>query len=186
MLEATLSRSPLRTVAFAMAGVWAFLSLGCMQATVLEYGPLVRSLDGKSELSISTYPAGFPRETSSVPFLYKALRTPESVYFQVFVRGVDKKSGPNPHIDSIRIHSFSYQFPGQEPVELLSDFDGNFWMQGNPQYDPGESAPVPHNEHWYLQLKVDLTVNGQNYQFDERVDAAARRNSLPLLFHALQ
>ena len=66
---------------------------GCMDATILEYQPLTPELDGKSELHISTYPSGFPGETSSIPFLYKALRTPESVYFQVFVRDAEKKSG---------------------------------------------------------------------------------------------
>ena len=157
-----------------------------MDATILEYQPLTRSLDGKSELHISTYPAGFPRETSRVPFLYKALRTPESVYFQVFVRAVGKKSGPNPHIESIRIRSFSYQFPDQDPVELISDYDGYFWMQGNPKYEPGESSPVPCNENQYLQVRIDLEINGQDYLFEEQLQAAARRNTLPLLLYSLE
>lgn len=157
-----------------------------MDATTLEYQPLIRSLDGKNELHISTYPAGFPRETSSIPFLYKALQTPELVYFQVFVRDADKKFGPNPHIESIRIHSFTYQFPGEEPVRLLSDFDGNFWMQGNPRYDPGEQEPIPYAENRLLQLSIDLTVNGRDYSFDEQVEASARRSSMPLLLYALQ
>ena len=180
------SRVAPRTVAYAAAILCGFLMQGCMNATILEYQPLTRSLDGQSELHISTYPAGFPRETSSVPFLYKKLRTPESVYFQVFVRAADKKAGPNPHVESIRIRSFSYQFPGQGPVELLSDYDGHFWMQGNPAYDPGEHVPVPCLENGFLQLKIDLVVNGQNYRFDEQVKAAARRNSLPLLLHVLE
>jgi len=166
--------------------VLGLLVQGCMDAKILEYQSLTRSLDGKSELHISTYPAGFPRETSSIPFLYKALRTPESVYFQVFVRAVDKKAGPNPHIESIRIRSFTYQFPGQDPVRLISDFDGYFWMQGSPKYNPGERVPVPYNENWFLQLRIDMTVNGQDYLFDEQVQATVRRNVRPLLLYALE
>lgn len=175
-----------KIVTMTAAVVFGLLLQGCMDATVLEYQPLTRSLDGKSELHISTYPAGFPRETSSIPFLYKALRTPESVYFQVFVRAVDKKAGPNPNIESIRIRSFTYQFPGQNPVELISDYNGYFWMQGSPKYNPGGSSPVPYDENWYLQLRIDLTVNGHNYFFDEKVQAGARRNIRPLLLYVLE
>lgn len=165
--------------------VFGFFTQGCIDSTILEYQPLTRSLDGKSELHISTYPAGFSRETLSIPFLYKALRTPESVYFQVFVRPVDKKTGPNPNIETIRIRSFTYQFPGQSPVELISDYNDYFWMQGSPEYNPGGSSPVPFDENWYMQLRIDLTVNGQNYLIDEDVQAVARRNIRPLLLYAL-
>lgn len=48
------------------------------------------------------------------------------MYFQRFVRDAEKKSGPNPNIDSVRIHSFTYQLPGELPVELISDFDAGF------------------------------------------------------------
>lgn len=157
-----------------------------MDATILEYQPLTRSLDSKNELHISTYPAGFPRETASIPFLYKALRSPEAVYFQVFVRDADKKAGPNPNIKSIHIRSFTYQFPGQDPVKLISDYRDYFWMQGSPKYNPGRSAPVPFDESWYLRLRIDLTVNGQDYLLDEQVHAAARRNFRPLLLYALE
>lgn len=180
------SRFVPRIVTLAVAVVLGLSAQGCMDATILEYQPLTRRLDGKSELHISTYPAGFPRETSSIPFLYKALHTPELVYFQVFVRAVDKKLGPNPNIESIRIRSFTYQFPGQDPVELISDYNGYFWMQGSPKYNPGGNSPVPYNENWYLQLKIDLAVNGQNYLFDEQVQAASRRNIRPLLLYTLE
>lgn len=161
-------------------------SQGCMDATICEYQPLTRSLDGKNELHISTYPSGFPRETASIPFLYKALRTPDSVYFQVFVRDAGEKSGPNPNIHSIHIRSFTYQFPGQEPVNLISDYDHYFWMQGSPKYHPGGSAPVPFNEHWRLRLRMDLSVNGEDYRIDEQVEAAERRNIRPLILYALE
>ena len=136
---------------------------GCVNSTRLEYKPLTRNLDGKNELHISTYPSGFPQETTNIPFMYKTRRSPESVYFQVFVRDIDKKMGKNPNIESINIHSFSYQFPGQAPVELLSEYEDNFWMQGSPKGNTERSAPVPYGENWYLALKINLTVNGKKY-----------------------
>jgi hypothetical protein len=186
MTKTTKSRLVPQIVTTAALVVFGLFTQGCMDSTILEYQPLTRSLDGKSELHISTYPAGFPRETLSIPFLYKALRTPESVYFQVFVRAVDKKAGPNPNIETIRIRSLTYQFPGQNPVELITDYNGYFWMQGSPKYNPGGSSPVPFNENWYMQLRIDLTVNGQNYLIDEEVQAVARRNIRPLLLYALE
>jgi hypothetical protein len=148
--------SPPHRDAGRRSGAGAFFSRmhGCDH---LRTSPLTRTLDGKNEWHISTYPSGFPRETASIPFLYKALRTPESVFFKVFVRDAGKKSGPNPNIHSIRIRSFTYQFPDQEPVNLISDYDHYFWMQESPKHNPGGSAPVPFNEHW--RPRMDLRVN---------------------------
>ena len=164
----------------------ALVFQGCMDATVREYEPLTRALDGKSELHISTYPAGFPRVKSSIPFLYKALQTPDSVYFQVFIREAGKEAGPNPHVESIEIHSFSYQFPDQDPVELISDFEGNFWMQGDPQDNPEGVGAVPFGEQWYLQLSIDLTLNSRHFQVDGRVQATEREYTRPLILYTLQ
>ena len=113
------------------------------------------------------------------------VQPPESVNFQVFVRDVDKKVGPNSHIKSIRIRSITHQFPGQEPVSLISDYDSYFWMQGSPTHNTGDLAPVPYHQDGYLQLKIELEVNGQGYQFHENVSAAERRNIRPLLLYAL-
>jgi hypothetical protein len=163
----------------------ALLVQGCMDSTILEYEPLTRDLDGRSELHISTYPAGFPRETSAIPFLYKGLRTPEAVYFQVFVRDAEKKSGPNPNIDSIRIHSFSYQLRGEPPVELIADFDAGFWMQDQPDLAPMAHAPVPFDPGGSVRVVVDLTLNGQDYRIEGEMRAAERRNVRPLWIYAL-
>ena len=157
-----------------------------MDSTILEYEPLTRDLDGRSELHISTYPAGFPRETSAIPFLYKGLRTPEAVYFQVFVRDAAKKSGPNVHIDSVRIHSFSYRIHGQPPVELISDFDAGFWMQDQPDLAPAAQAPVPFDPGGSVHIVVDLTLNGRDYRIEGEMRAAERRNVRPLWIYALE
>jgi len=163
----------------------ALLVQGCLDATILEYEPLTRDLDGRSELHISTYPAGFPRETSAIPFLYRGLRTPEAVNFQVFVRDAEKKSGPNANIDSIRIHSFSYQLRGERPVELISDFDAGFWLQDQPELAPVAHAPVPFDPGGSVRVVVDLTLNGQDYWIEGEMRAAERRNVRPLWIYAL-
>lgn len=162
-----------------------FMLQGCMDTTVLEYETLTQKLDDKNELQVSTYPNGFPRETSSIPFVYKALRTPDTVNFQVFVRQIGK-NGPNPYIEEIVIHSVSYAFPGQSPVVLLEDYPDNFWMQGNPRYDASGVPAVRHSEGWYLLLHVDMTVNGVRYDISEQVHARERRSTLPLILYALQ
>jgi hypothetical protein len=168
----------------ALAGLVAGLQ-GCMKSSTLSYETLIRPLDGKSELKISTYPTDIARSVSGVPFLWKEVRSPNTVYFQVFVRQVGR-AGRNPHVESIMIHSFSYAFPGQEPVELISDYDRNFWMQGSPEYNPGGAPPVPVDEVWYVDLKIDLTLNGQRYRFEERVDATKKESLRPLLFEAFR
>ncbi len=170
--------------------VWVFLVTlcvsSCMDVTVLSYGPLIKTLDADNELKISTYPAGFPRQTAGIPYLYKALRTPERVYFQVFVRARGTTAGPNPNVDSILIKSVSYYFPGQEPIELVSNYDDYFWMQDNPRYDETPAEPAPFDEHWHLRVRIDMTLNGKDYFIDERLDANTERSLRPLIFYALQ
>lgn len=159
---------------------------GCTDTTVQYYGPITLPVDDGNELHISTYPADYPDQEAHIPFLYRRLRTPDLVYFQVFVREKGKEAGPNPNIESIKIRSFSYNFPGQEPTELIADYDDNFWMQGQPNYDPGGSEPIPFDEHWYLHVQLDMNVNGVDYTFDERIDANTRRSLRPLILWALQ
>ncbi len=155
-----------------------------MDGTTLEYETLTRNLDDKNQLEISTYPAGFGKTTFHIPYLYRAMRSHDQIYFQVFIKDKEKY-GPNPHIETIHIDTFSYQFPGQEPVELLSNYENNFWMQGNPRYDTENLPPIPFDEHWYLQLRISMTVNGEKYEFDEQVNATTQRQLTPLIIYAL-
>ena len=159
---------------------------GCTDTTVGYYGPITLPVDDGNELHISTYSADFPDQEAHIPFLYRRFRTPDQVYFQVFVREKGKEAGRNPNIESIKIRSFSYRFPGQEPTELITDYNDNFWMQGQPNYNPGGSEPIPFNEHWYLYVELDMNVNGVDYKFDERMDANTRRSKRPLILWALQ
>ena len=170
----------------ASTALVCLLLQGCMDTTVQFYGPITLPVDDGNELHISTYQAYFPDQEAHIPFLYRKLRTPNRVYFQVFVREKGKEAGPNPNIESIRIRSFSYHFPGQKPTELITDYEQNFWMQDNPNYNPGGSDPIPFNEHWYLRVQLDMNVNGVDYKFDERIDADTRRSLRPLILWALQ
>ncbi|MEJ2535362.1 MAG: hypothetical protein P8008_07885 [Gammaproteobacteria bacterium] len=174
-----------RMLALGTLAVLAIGLQGCMKVTVFSYEPLTRALDGKSELHISTYGSEYARTVSRVPFLWKEVRSPNSVYFQVFVRQVGR-AGRNPHVESIAIHSFSYAFPGQEPVELITDYDRNFWMQGSPEYNPDGDAPVPIHEGWYVNLKIDLTLNGERYLVEDQVHAVTREFTRPLLLEAFR
>jgi hypothetical protein len=148
--------------------------------------PLTHPLDSKNELYISTYPAWFPRETKSIPFLYKALRTPDSVYFEVFVREIGTTGGKNPNVDSIRIHSFSYGFPGQDSVAALTDYPSKFWQQGDPKNDARTRKAVMHSEGWYLRLKMHMTLNGQEHRIDEVIHANTRTIYRPLILEVLR
>lgn len=174
------------TTRCAGMGLVCLLLQGCTDTTVQYYGPITLPIDDGNELHISTYPAGFPIQEAHTPFLYRRFRTPDQVYFQVFVREKGKEAGRNPNIESIKIRSFSYHFPSQEPVELITDYDNNFWMQDQPNYNPGGSEPIPFDEHWYLLVKLDMNVNGVDYKFDERMDANTRRRKRPLILWALQ
>lgn len=159
---------------------------GCLDTTAQYYGPITLPVDDGNELHISTYGAGLPDQEAHIPFLYRRFRTPDEVYFQVFVREKGKQAGRNPNIESIKIRSFSYHFPGQEPTELIADYDDYFWMQGQPNYDPGGSEPIPFDEHWYLQVQLDMNVNGVDYTFDDRIDANTRRSFRPLILWVLR
>lgn len=175
-----------RLTQVAGAVLTCLLMQGCTDITVQYYGPITLPVDDRNELHISTYPADFPDQEAHIPFLYRRLRTPDQVYFQVFVREKGKEAGRNPLIESIKIRSFSYHFPSQEPFELLADYDGYFWMQGQPNYNSGGSQPIPFNEHWYLYVQIDMNVNGVDYKFDERIDGNTRRSLRPLILWSLQ
>lgn len=175
-----------RLVRIGLIGLAVVALQGCVDTTIQKYGPATLPLDELNELHISTYSADFPDQTKRIPFLYRRLRTGDELYFQVFVREAGTVGGPNPNIDSITIHSFSYYFPGQPPIELISDYERGFWMQDNPRYNAEDSSPVPFNQHWHLRVRIDLTLNGIDYQFDERLDAATRRRLSPLIFWAMR
>lgn len=167
-----------------LLGIGSLLT-GCIHSEILEYEPVALDLDGKSELHISTYPAEFPRRISGNPFLYKTTRTPESVFFQVSVRDIQKKVGPNTHVESIRIHSFSYRINNDAPVVLLSQYEGQFWMQEQNADDNVERKPVPWVSGEPLTIGIALTLNGKDYAFKARMQPIMREKTGSLVAHEL-
>jgi len=63
------------------------------------------------------------------------------------------------------IHSFSYQLADGNKTEILSDYDYNFWMQGNSRYNKNrpEVPPIPFISDSKLKFWIEFTLNGKKY-----------------------
>jgi hypothetical protein len=177
---------------YALLCLFSFLSLmGCSDITVHYYDAVEHPLDANNVIRISTYAAGFPNKTKSVPFVYEAIETPKNVYLQVFVRAAGQKGGPNPNVDTIVIHSVSYNFPGQPPKQLTSGFHDYLWMQGDsrygdPRYKQTSSQPIPFGVGWHFIVKIDMTLNGKHHLIEKKMKAATRTSRKPLIMKAFQ
>jgi hypothetical protein len=161
-------------------------SAGCADFTKYEYDSHVFPLDEENELVISTFPSWFPKITSHIPFLYKKLHAPQSVYFQFFVREAGVKAGRNPNIESILVRNFSYEFPGQPSVVLIKDYSSGFWQQGQPDYDSENLEPVPCFDGWHVRVRFDLVLNGRAFQGEHVLYAREMSKVYPLIYDALR
>ena len=161
-------------------------STGCAKFTKCEYQSHVFPLDEESELVISTFPSWFPKITSRIPFLYKNLHAPQSVYFQFFVRASGTTAGSNPNIESILVRRFSYEFPGQTPVVLIEDYPEGFWQQGQPDYDSKKLEPVQCFDGWHVLATFDLVLNGETFQGEHILYARKVSRIYPLIYDVLR
>ena len=172
---------------FIAVAAWMVFG-GIAQFVHRGYSPFVQDLDELSELSITTYPAWFPSEVVDVPFFYKKLVSPDSVYFQVFVRDKQRKSGPNPHIESIMIQSFLYRFGSGPATELIVDYDRSFWMQNNPE----DAQPlmdlkaIPYIPNGVVSIEIALILNGESYRLQGNLPAEERTRTYPLFLYRLR
>ncbi|TXH72457.1 MAG: hypothetical protein E6Q88_06245 [Lysobacteraceae bacterium] len=166
------------------AGLAATLA-GCVDIHEIQYPPVSVALDDKNELLITTYPSWFPRETSGIPFLKKTVRTPDSIFFQVYVKDPNQEAGPNPNVSSIRIESFSYRQDGRPPVVLIKDYDANFWMQDNPNYNTGARTPVPCVPNQSITIAMSLVLNGKRHTLQRRITAVERSQTALLPWYVL-
>lgn len=158
--------------------------VSCMRNTELMYGPFERKLNDKATLVISTYPAGFPKETQHTPYVSASLKSRSEVYFQVHVRDPDRKHGPNTKVDSITIHSFAYQLGDREWVTLIKDHPKGFWMQGNSNYDTG-SDPVPYIEDGTVGFRIELSIDGKRQKIEGVMEAGKQTTTAPLFLRNL-
>lgn len=170
---------------FLLAAIITF-STGCANYTNCEYDEHVFPLDDGNELVISTFSSWFPKITSHIPFLYKNLRAPQSVYFQFFVREAGVKAGRNPNIESILVRNFSYEFPGQTPVVLIKDYSSGFWQQGRSDYDSENLEPVPCFDGWHVRVRFDLVLNGRAFKGEHVLYAREVSKVYPLIYDALR
>jgi hypothetical protein len=166
-------------VFLALSGL--LLVSGCTKFRHLEYASFIRELDGLSELEISTYPADFPNRLSDKGNLLQKYETAGELYFQVHIRDKKTKSGPNPHVRSINIHSFSYQVGDAPPVVLLSGYEDNFWMQNNPRYEQRELPAVPYVPDGKVSIEISFTLNGEPFVFEGDMPAVEKSRLYPTI-----
>ncbi|MDB2674140.1 hypothetical protein N9Y81_04225 [Akkermansiaceae bacterium] len=151
----------------------------CTSFTNREYRPFIRNIDGESELHISTYPAFFPKKKSTSNSIVKKLESHAEVYFQLSIRDLNKRLGPNPHIESVTIHSFSYQLPNEPKIEILTDYHGSFWMQGNPNYESSKLPAIPYRPDSTLSIEINFNLNGKTYSYEGEMKARESTIALP-------
>ena|SRR6056297_2038076 len=161
-------------------------STGCVEHTTYSYETHVFLLDEKNELAVSTFPSWFPETRSHIPFLYKRTHSPRGVYFEVFVREAGTTAGPNPNIESILIRSFSYESPGQPPVQLIEDFAGGFWQQGRAEHDSVGLEPVMSFEGGSVLVRFELLLNGRIFEGEQMLHAQESSHFRPLILDALR
>ena len=161
-------------------------SAGCAKFTKCAYDSHVFPLGEYNELVISTFPSWYPRTQSHIPFLFRSLRAPQSVYFQFFVRATGTAAGRNPNIESILVRKCSYEFPGQKPVVLIENYSDSFWQQGRPDYDSETLEPVPCIEDGCVLVKFDLVLNGTAFEGEHVLYAQEISETYPLFFDALR
>ena len=149
----------------------------CTTVTHREYAPLVRILDEQNELEVSTYPAWFPKKTGP-----GRLETHGAVYFQLNVKDRFRRAGPNLQVQSVEIHSFTYQMDDGPKTALLTNYTRSFWMQDNPNYEPRDLPPIPYQRDSRISVEVDLTLNGKRHQVQGVMKARERRTSVPNVF----
>jgi len=173
-------------IRFFLLTLIAASTASCARFIKCEYGRQVIALDEDNELVISTFPSWFPETQTHIPFIFRSRKSPQSVYFQFFVRATGTVAGQNPNIETILVKNFSYEFPGQEPVILIEDYAGGFWQQGREAYNSKKLEPVRCFEGWYVLVRYDLTLNGKEFRGEQKLFAQEVTQTYPLFHDALR
>ena len=164
-------------LAFLALGLVCFLT-GCAQVQTSEYAEWVAPLDTKSELSVKTFPAWYPDSERVAPG-FKRVATDRYLALQFHVREKEKKFGPNPHIESIQIHSFSYHLDNAPEKVLLENQSKSFWTQQIDGYRDRERNGIPYRENSQLYVSMDMTLNGTRHRLQGSMPARTRKRLMP-------
>lgn len=181
-----LATDPIMSTRITTALMVLFIGLllpSCVVFTEHEYGEFTKNLDGRSELSVSTYPAGFPRDKLHIPYVFRRAESADKVYFQVHIRDMRKKFGHNPNIKSVRINSFSYKVGDAPRKEVISGFTNNHWMQGNKIDAPGNPPPAPFVKGEEVTFSADLRLNGRSHKVSGTMPSDSSTWIAPLVFY---
>jgi len=132
--------------------------------TTRGYESFVEEIDQDNQLRISLSPAFFPRKKEGSSEWNEKMETYGKLNFHVHIMDKDGY-GKNPHVKSVMIHSFSYQLADGNKTEILSDYDYNFWMQGNSRYNKNrpEVPQIPFISDSKLKFWIEFTLNGKKY-----------------------
>ena len=157
-----------RIVAGSIRFIFTLLTLfilpGCGSMTTRGYESFVEEIDQDNQLEISLSPAFYPRKKDGSSEWNEKMETYGKLNFHVFIMDKDGY-GKNPHVESVIIHSFSYQLADGNKTEILSDYNYNFWMQGNSRYNKNrpEVPPIPYISDSKLKFWIEFTLNGKKY-----------------------
>ncbi len=141
-----------------------FLISGCGTMHTRGYETFTEEIDLDNQLQVSMNPASNPQKKQGSTSWMEERETYSKLNFQVFIMDKDGY-GKNPHVESVTIHSFSYQMNDGNKTEILSDYDYNFWMQGNSRYnkDGPIVPPIPYVPKSQIKFWIEFTLNGKKY-----------------------
>jgi len=140
------------------------LTSGCGTMHTRGYETFTEEIDANNQLQVSMNPASNPKKKQGSTSWMEERETYRKLNFQVFIMDKDGY-GKNPHVESVTIHSFSYQMNDGNKTEILSDYDYNFWMQGNSRYNKNRKIvpPITYVPKSRIKFWIEFTLNGKKY-----------------------
>ena len=140
------------------------LTSGCGTMHTHGYETFTEEIDQENQLQVSMNPASNPKKKQGSTRWMEELETYRKLNFQVFIMD-NGGYGKNPHVESVTIHSFSYQMNDGNKTEILSDYDYNFWMQGNSRYNKNRKIvpPITYVPKSRIKFWIEFTLNGKKY-----------------------
>lgn len=158
-LQCYLRSLPLRPGAYCRAGLACLAALlsGCANLVDHHYSAATLRMEKGLQLEVDTYPADYGHDGFHIPFLYLRMHTADQVLFQVYLRNAQRAiRNSSKGIESMQIRGFSYQFPDEERVDLITaknPVSNNFWQQ--------REGPLPFREGVSVRVWMTFALNGE-------------------------